>query len=154
MTTFAFFFPKKKRLHNSRGFFFCHHSTRIRQKKEENLFWFIDKLTSRRRRDIVKIMSCIWVWSASWGSLWHWKDGIICTYGSKRLERIEPVFDIFSYSVQEWILPMTSSLLLYAVMLFTLVITGGIAVGRPACAGIARPAYPGKVAPYDFSSNL
>jgi len=58
MTTFAFFFPQKKRLHNSHGFFFCHHSATIRQKKEENLFGFIDKL-ARRRRVIVKIMSCI-----------------------------------------------------------------------------------------------
>jgi hypothetical protein len=34
-------------------------TVRIRQKKEENLFGFIDKLTRTRRRDIVKIMSCI-----------------------------------------------------------------------------------------------
>jgi hypothetical protein len=40
------------------------------------------------------------------------------------------------------------------VMLFKLVITGSIIVGRPACRGIAKPAYLGKVAPYDFSSNL
>jgi hypothetical protein len=40
------------------------------------------------------------------------------------------------------------------VMLFTLVIMGGIIVSRPACAGIPKPAYLGKVAPYDFVSNL
>ncbi len=40
------------------------------------------------------------------------------------------------------------------VMLFTLMITGGITVSRHACAGIARPAYLGKGAPYDFFSNL
>jgi hypothetical protein len=39
------------------------------------------------------------------------------------------------------------------VMVFTLVITGGITVDRPACAGIASK-YLGKVAPFDFSSNL
>jgi hypothetical protein len=40
------------------------------------------------------------------------------------------------------------------VMFCKLMITGGIIVGRLACAGIGRPAYLGKVATYDFSSNL
>jgi hypothetical protein len=106
--------PKKAFAQFTR-FFFCHHSVRIRQKKEKNLFGFIYKLR-RRRRDIVKIMSCIGVWPASWGITLTLKREDYLHLLLKKVGTNRTYFNIFSCSVQEWILPMTSSLLLDAVM--------------------------------------